>query len=80
MFWIKKKETESKAFKEALKMMELLDIKMQKLEMEIEILQIKGKKKIFKKEEEEEQPDKDGSFKYNDGFDEIRKLNKNGIS
>jgi len=82
MFWIKKKETDSRAFKEALRMLEIIEAKVNKMGMEIEILQLKGKKKIFKKElEEQEDPDKEGNFKYNDGFDRLRQLHKeSGIS
>lgn len=71
MFW-KKKETEDKNFKEMLRMMDLVESRVAKLTMEVEILQLKARKKIFKDVPEEES--KSETIIYNDGFDELRKL------
>jgi len=77
-FWIRKKETESKAFKEALKMMDLLDAKVSKCEMEIEMMKLKAKKKVYKELGQETEGSPTEKPIYNDGFDEIRKINKDG--
>jgi len=72
--WFKKNKDE--AFEKILKLLQLLEAKVMKNEMEIDLIKLKAKKKIFKEAGEEEV--KKESVKYDDGFDELRDLNKNG--
>ena len=70
--WFKNKKSET--FEEILRMLKILDAKVAKNEMEIDLMKLKAKKKIFKESTEEEI--KTEKVKYDDGFDELRKLNK----
>tara|TARA_Y100000310_G_scaffold116268_2_gene114938 strand:+ start:327 stop:560 length:234 start_codon:yes stop_codon:yes gene_type:complete len=73
MFW---KKSEDKSQKELLRLMQILEVKVAKLDAHIELINIKLKKKVYKESPQEEKVSEE--FKYNDGFDELRKLKKNG--
>lgn len=73
MFW---KTNETKVSKELLKLVEILEVKVAKLDAQVEMINIKLKKKVYKDVPKEDDPNPEtDKFNYNDGFDEIRKIN-----
>lgn len=73
MFWKTKKIKEDT---ELLKMVQILELKVIKLGGEIELINLKMRKKIYKDvpQETEGSPETE-KLNYNDGFDDIRKIN-----
>lgn len=73
--WFKKQDN-SKVLKELADIMTILEKRVSSLEIETDSLRVRMRKRLFPKEEEEEP----AKSKIEDGFDELRKLNKEGHS
>jgi len=77
--WWKKSSTKSSSVSQAtidsiLNLIKILHVKVVKTEAEVESIQGKLKKKIYKGDDEA--PSSTERFNYNDGFDEIRRMKK----
>lgn len=73
MFW--KKKDNSDSWRDLIKILEIVQVRLSTLEALVEGINGKLRKKIYK---ETEDPQKTEKVLYNDGFDELRNLNKNG--
>jgi len=72
MFWQNKK---SESFEKIIELLKIIKVELAKHDAQIDLINGKLRKKIYKDAEiEVKSPTED--FKYNDGFDELRKLNK----
>jgi len=69
--WFKKQDS-SKVLKQIADLMTIAEKRISSLEIEVDSLKIRMRKKMFPKETEESEE----STGINDGFDELRKLNK----
>lgn len=69
--WFRRRDT-SKALKELIELLTMLEKRISSMEIEVDSLRIRVRKRMFPSKDVEE-PEKKG---IDDGFDDLRKLNK----
>lgn len=74
MFW-KKKNSDQTLIK-VLEMMKVITVELARHGKDIELIQIKLRQKAYKNFKGVDDVERNESIKYNDGFDELRELNK----
>lgn len=72
MFWKK----ENKLYEKLLRQFELVSTEVKVLQKDIEIINIKLRKRVYKEPSSEEKGTTDKISTFDDGFDELRRLNK----
>lgn len=74
--WFKKQDP-SKVLKEMADLMTMIEKRISSLEIEVDSLRVRMRKKLFATENTDQEPEKS---RIDDGFDELRRLNKAGTS
>jgi len=74
MFWKKKKTNDNTILDKLIEIVQFVQMEVKVLQKDIELINAKLRKKVYK-ETAEEEPSTERVL-YNDGFDELRKLNK----
>jgi len=75
MFFWKTKEKEDKIYQVLLKKYELVEAILKVVEKDIELINIKLRKRVYQKPSADENPKEENKI-IDDGFDELRRLNK----